>query len=295
VLVEHAGRRRQVLGVAADVGADEDRPGVPLHHAIPLGDHLFARREALAVEAPVRMTPQLHPALVGAVHGSEERHRVGAVDQHGHPEPAALGPDRVQARIVDGDQSTGGVADAQAEVLEDLQAPHPAPAGVAQHRGDLLAEAGLVDRREVDVAEDDQPVRRGVVEPLEHPRQLLAPPAAEVDRAQDVPLVHRPQHGLRVLLERPVAVDVHRRVPRPLDGRDRRDERRLRAVVAHRVLAHVDHRADLARRRPSLANGSAAPPPSRRSPPRSPPSVPRSCSRHRPPFPARGDRSELAS
>ena len=94
-------------------------------------------------EMPVRVGAQLLPALVRRVERLEEGDRVGDVDDDRDPELGGGRPQRVEPRVVDGDQPAVRIARAQAERLPDLEPAGAARDRVAQPRRLRLAERGI--------------------------------------------------------------------------------------------------------------------------------------------------------
>ena len=169
LLVEQPPDEPEVLRGTADVGADERRPRMARDEPPERRQQLVERREPGRValvgrpgrpEVPVRMGVQLLPALVRRVERLEERDRVGDVDDDRQVELGGGRPERVEPRVVDGDEAAVGIARPQSEQLPDLE-PARAPRGGVPQPGRL----GLAERRVggpavvVEAGEDRDPIR----------------------------------------------------------------------------------------------------------------------------------------
>ena len=86
IAVELASHRFEVLGVVAEVGADEGGSRVPRDRPFEGVENLLTGGELFAKEEPVGVLVQLVPAFIEAVEGGEEGGRIGDVDHDGLPE-----------------------------------------------------------------------------------------------------------------------------------------------------------------------------------------------------------------
>src|SRR4051812_13569870 len=112
------------------------------------------------VEVPVRILMQLLPTLVEAVERRKKGDRVGDVDQDWHIELPGRRPERIEPRIIDRDELSLGVAQAQAEPLPDLQASGAECHRLAQAFRLRLAKTGISSEIVVvDPGEDGEAVR----------------------------------------------------------------------------------------------------------------------------------------
>jgi hypothetical protein len=82
------------------------------------------------------------PKLVAFVQRLEKGHRVGAVDEHRHAELPSLGPQRVQAHVVHGNEVPLSVFVAQPQFLKDLEPTGPGLDFALQLLCHTLAESG---------------------------------------------------------------------------------------------------------------------------------------------------------
>jgi hypothetical protein len=233
-------------------------------HAVALVQQFLEARELAGRVAPVAEQRELEPAFVGEVDGLEELLRLGGVDEHRHAEAAAHRPDGVEVGVVHAQARAVGLADAQAEVLEDLETARAGLDVTFELGGGLLRPAGRADALEVDVGEQDHAVLvRALGNRVEAFAESRTEAAAQVDEHAQVVGVHPGDHALELL------------------GRDRRrlvamnvDDRELRP--RHRVFLDAQRVARLVvedRRRRKL----------RRAPgPRTPPLHPRPLLRHHP-------------
>ncbi len=112
----------QVLGIAADMGADECRLRMALHQVRQPGHDGHERRVGWTGEMPVGVSEQGLIMLVVLVYRVEKCHRVGDVDGHRQVELGGGFPQGVQAVVVHGDQLTVLVLHLQAEAFPDLEA-----------------------------------------------------------------------------------------------------------------------------------------------------------------------------
>ena len=172
--------------------------------------------------------------------GSEERHRIGRVDQHRDAQAPARGPDRIQARVVNGHHAPGTIGDGQPEVLEDFQSGHARRLRAFEHLDVIGREGRLVDAAEVEVGEYDQPARRRIVISRHHAIELRAEAAAQVHRPLHAKIVHGLQQRRRVDARRPMGVDVRRGELRLLHAGLARDERGRGVVGLQRGVADED-------------------------------------------------------
>src|SRR5690349_8900035 len=76
-----------------------------------------------ATVAPARMADDFPVPFIRRVERVKKSFRVSDVHRHRNTQPAALGPNRIETRVVNGDQLPGSIPDVQSEVLKHLQAP----------------------------------------------------------------------------------------------------------------------------------------------------------------------------
>ena len=117
-----------VRGWRRDEPLERRQQRVEGRHARRVGVVVGPRRP----EMPVRVGVELLPALVRRVERLEERHRIGDVDDDRDPELRGGRPQRVEPRVVDGDQPAVRVACAKPERLPDLEPAGAAGDGVPQ-------------------------------------------------------------------------------------------------------------------------------------------------------------------
>ncbi len=86
-------------------------------HAVALRQQFFLGGELRPVKAPIRMLRQFFITFIGVVDGMEKCFRVAGMDRYRNPQPTALLPYRVEARIVDRDQLSGFVTNGQPQIL----------------------------------------------------------------------------------------------------------------------------------------------------------------------------------
>ncbi len=134
---EHPVHPGQVLGRAADVGADEGRGRRPRHRGFERGQQPVERRLPGPAEPPVGMLEQLLEPLVVPVEGLEEGERVARVDEHRQAELPGRGEHLGQTRVVGQDAPALAVLYCQAEVLPDLE-----PAGSGRPGGLQASDEG---------------------------------------------------------------------------------------------------------------------------------------------------------
>src|SRR5262249_54742757 len=142
---EEGGDPLRILGGVAEMDGNEGRPGVAGDAPLELREELLPRREAAAVEGPVRVDLELVPPLVGRSRGLEEGDRIAGVDRDRHAQLAGGAEDGVELRIVDGDDLPGVVQVAEAEALRDLHAARAELAGPRQVGGHAGAVAGAAE------------------------------------------------------------------------------------------------------------------------------------------------------
>ena len=102
VLVEHAGDVVGILGVVAEVHADEDGLGVAGHASLELRVELVPTTAPARRRTTSRVGAQLVHALVLLVGRLPERLGIAGVDRHRHAQLARLLEQRIQLGIVDG-------------------------------------------------------------------------------------------------------------------------------------------------------------------------------------------------
>ncbi len=212
--VEPAGEVGEVVGLPGEVGGDEVRARV-FFEEIALFAHddvpgSWIRGGAAAIGAE----DEFEPALVVFVDGIPEGFGRAGVDEDGDAEAGAGFPDRIHARVVDGDAGAGVIFDVEAEAFEKFEA---ASAG-----GDVGFELtnGAIDPAvgaeavEIDVGEKDQAAWRvRGVEAFGGFCELRAGAAGEVDHDGHVKRVHLARERFEVLREHVplVIVDVDER------------------------------------------------------------------------------------
>src|SRR5262249_39656441 len=235
VLIEELPGAREVVAVPPEVGKDELRVRVLADHVVPLG-HQRLEPDAVLMP-PIAIERELEPALVGVVERLEESRRLGDVNQHRHVQPRARLPHGVELGIVHLQTAAVGFAVEHAEVLEHLQ-PHRAGFEVVL---ELLCRAGApagTDAAEGHVREEDHAVlvlaRAKGVDALPQPR---AGAAAQVHENLQVVGLHAGHHAVELARRdrrRLMAVDVDHGKLRARHRMRRRDELRLRVVLADR-------------------------------------------------------------
>ena len=176
-----------------DVEGDEPGSRVAGEDTVARVEQLALGREFRAVEAPLRVLAELVPALVLRVDGLEEGVRVGGVDGDRDPEAAALGPDRVETRVVHLQQATAAVADLETELLQHLETAGAPGDRVAQLRRHRICEARLVDPRPVQLSEHREAIRVGPGGSFHHLLQRVAPAAGQDHDALQVEAIHARQ------------------------------------------------------------------------------------------------------
>ena len=224
----------EVLRGAADVGADERRPRMARRRAArtPPAARRTAGSPGASGSSAGRVGQKCQSgwacsssqrSFVG-VERLEERDRVGDVDDDREVQLGGGRPERVEARVVDGDEAAVRVARPQPEQLPDLE-PARAPRGrVAQPR-----RLGLAERR-------------------------VGRPAVVVEPGED---------GDPIRTRRPASARSRPRAPRPGRRRGRRSSRRRtrRASRSARPASgspsrrRTATRGGCARRRPGTAAG----------------------------------------
>jgi hypothetical protein len=124
VRVEPAGHLRQAFGALGDVRADELRARVAREDAVALREQL-GLREVRAVERPVGVRAQLLVAFVEAVDGLEEGVRVGGVEHDEDAQLARALEEGGQPLVVHAQQGAFRAAQAEPQILPNLQATRP--------------------------------------------------------------------------------------------------------------------------------------------------------------------------
>ena len=128
------------------------------------------------------MGVELLPALVLRVERLEECDRIGDVDDDRQVQLRGGAPERVEPRVVDGDEAAVGIARPQAEQLPDLEPARATRGGVPQPGCLRLAERRVGSpARVVEAGEDRDPVRVGDLPALDLRRQRLALATVEID------------------------------------------------------------------------------------------------------------------
>src|ERR1700733_1999930 len=100
--------------------------------AIPRIQQRLQARIVVSIETPVRMVDQLFITLVGRIDGQEESFGIAGVNEDGNAQASAFFPHGIQTRIVDREQFAILVANAQAEIFEQLQAASSARDRIAK-------------------------------------------------------------------------------------------------------------------------------------------------------------------
>ena len=107
-------------------------------------------------EGPVRVLAQLLHPLVEAVHGGEEGHRVGDVDEDHQPQLPGVLEDRGQAGVVHRDVAARPVPQHEADVLPELDAPAALGLDLRQGAVDVAVEVRIVQAGDLNGAEIDE-------------------------------------------------------------------------------------------------------------------------------------------
>jgi hypothetical protein len=237
---EHPLHPGEVLGRAADVGADEGGSRRRRHHRLEGGQQPVERRLAGSSGPPAGVLQQLLEPLVVPVKGLEEGERVGGVDDHRQAQLAGRHEHLGQPGIVGQHPPAAGVLDGQAQVLPDLDPTGAGRPGRLQAPDQRRGRVGPAQGRPVQVTVGGEAAGMGAVVAVEVGLQLLAPAAVQVDDRGHADLVHQVEQG-RDVGRGPAAVRVQ---PSPqvvvgVDGGQRRlghrggrmSERRDRRVV----------------------------------------------------------------
>ena len=188
--------RRQVLGRAADVGADERRPrvrpdepperrqqGVEPRHARGVGVVVGSDRPGV----PVRVGEQLLPALVRRVERLEEGDRVGDVDDD--REPAARRRSAHSGSSRGSSTATSRPSGSRARRPSVFQTLSPRAPRATESRSRAASvspnDGSVAQASHVEARDDDDPVRRGRRPAVDLGRERLALAAVEVDDRLD--------------------------------------------------------------------------------------------------------------
>lgn len=140
VFVEQAPDEPEILRGATEMGADERRPRMTRDEPPESGQQVVERWKSRVVgpfcrpgrpEMPVRVGVELLPALVPGVERLEEGDRVGDVDDDREVKLCGGGPERIEAPVVDRDETAVWIARPQSEQLPDLE---PARSRAAESR-----------------------------------------------------------------------------------------------------------------------------------------------------------------
>src|SRR6266849_1538253 len=184
----------QVLRPAAKMKRDEHRVRMLGKHSIALGDQILQGGELRAVETPVGMLNKLLVALVAGIDWMKKCFRVGHMNKHRNAKPSAFFPRRIEERVVDRDELTGRIANAEAELFQNLQPARAAGNGIVDLAHHELAEILLVDLGPVKLREHDEAPRIRLDHVVNNGLQLVSPHAGEDDDALDVEAVHARDH-----------------------------------------------------------------------------------------------------
>jgi hypothetical protein len=166
---------------------------------------------------------ELLPALVPGVERLEEGDRVGDVDDDREVKLCGGGPERIEAPVVDRDETAVGIARPQSEQLPDLEPARSPRRGVPQPGRLRLSERRVSGPAVVvEAREDRDPIRICRLPSIDLRRQRVALAAVQVDDHLDARLVEcrdQLRRGTRrpVTTERraEVVVRVDDGIPRP--------------------------------------------------------------------------------
>ena len=208
---------------------------MPADHVVALGHQLLEADAGLMT--PIGIERQLEPPFVRVVERLEECRGLGDVNQHGHVEPRARLPDRIELRIVDLQAAAVGFPIEHPQILEDLQAHRARIDVFFELASGLLAESGSGAGAEVDVREQHHAVAvLARFDRLDPAVQPIARRAAQIHQHLKVVGLHAFHHALEFACQdrrRLMAVHVDHGELRARNRVLRRDELRLRLVLTN--------------------------------------------------------------
>src|SRR5688572_27328427 len=99
--IQHRGHEAIVFRIIPEMHADKSSFRMAHQYIYHLGEQFLARRELVAVKAPLRVNFQLGIAFVVRGRRAKKRGRIAYMKPDRHPKLAALSPNGVEARVIE--------------------------------------------------------------------------------------------------------------------------------------------------------------------------------------------------